>query len=473
MTSLPAGGSGPTPDSYAAFLTGKLWTHEAQGFTVALTDLPDYLKPHQKDLVRLGLAKGRYAYWADTGLGKTRIELETGRQVHRLVGGNVLIVAPLGVAYQTIREGQALGIEVCYCRSQDEVKPGLTITNYEMLHAFDADAFVCVILDESSILKNYAGKATDQIITMFARTPYRFAATATPAPNDHTEIGTHAEFLGVMTRTEMLASFFVHDGGDTNTWRLKGHAESEFWRWVSTWAAVVRRPSDLGHDDTGYDLPELRIRRHKLRAGSDTPGALFALPATTLTGQRQAKRDSLTDRCQAVADLVAAESVEAWLIWCDLNEEGDLLERLIPGAVQIKGADTREHKETTMLGFAEGTVRVLITKARIAGFGMNWQQAARMAFASVNHSYEQFYQCVRREWRFGQTRDVEVHVVYSEGEGLIIDNLARKEADADRMAEQMARYVRFEHVDEARGRDQDEYNPQIEMTLPVWLGGAA
>lgn len=459
--------------SYTAFIAAKLWSHEAQGFAVTLTELPDYLKPHQKDLVRLGLAKGRYAYWADTGLGKTRIELETGRQVHQRTGGDVLIVAPLGVAYQTIREGQALGIEVRYCRGQDEVRPGLTITNYEMLHAFDAEAFVCVILDESSILKNYAGKTTDQIITMFARTPYRFAATATPAPNDHTEIGTHAEFLGVMTRTEMLASFFVHDGGDTNTWRLKGHAQSEFWRWVSTWAAVVRRPSDMGHDDTGYDLPPLRIHRHKLTSDAVTEGALFALPAATLTGQRQAKRDSLRERCEKVAALVAAEPDEQWLVWCDLNEEGDLLEHFIPGAVQVAGSDSREHKESTMLGFAEGTVRVLITKAKIAGFGMNWQGAARMAFASVNHSYEQFYQCVRREWRFGQTRPVEVHVIYSEGEGLIIDNLARKEENAQRMAEQMARYVRFEQVGEARGRDSDPYDPQTPMILPKWLGGAA
>lgn len=467
----------PLPEApqmdYAAFLDGKLWTHTPNGFSVPLDTLPAYLKPHQKDLVRLGLAKGRYAYWADTGLGKTRIELETGRQVHLHTGGNVLIVAPLGVAYQTIREGQALGIEVRYCRHQDEVQPGLTITNYEMLHTFDADAFTCVILDESSVLKNHAGKTTDQIIGMFARTPYRFAATATPAPNDHTEIGTHAEFLGVMTRTEMLASFFVHDGGDVSAWRLKGHAQSEFWKWVGSWAAVVRRPSDLGHDDTGYDLPALHIHRHKLAADEPTPGMLFAMPAPTLTGQRQAKRDSLQDRCEKVAALVAAEPGEQWLIWCDLNEEGDLLQKLIPGAVQVAGSDSREHKEAVMLGFAEGSVRVLITKAKIAGFGMNWQGAARMAFASVNHSYEQFYQCIRREWRFGQARPVHVHVVYSEGEGLIIDNLARKEADAQRMAEQMARYIRFEHQDGARGRDRDGYQPTLSMTLPAWLKGSA
>lgn len=459
------------PDAYQAFLTQKLWTHRAQGFTVALDTLPDYLKPHQKDLVRIALAKGRYALWADTGLGKTRMELETARQLHALTGGNVLIVAPLGVAPQTIREGDSLGIQVRYCRDQADVQPGLTITNYEMLHAFDANAFIGVILDESSILKNYAGKTTDQIITMFAQTPYRFAATATPAPNDHTEIGTHGEFLGVMTRTEMLASFFYHDGGD-GSWVLKGHAESEFWKWVSTWAAVVRKPSDLGHDDTGYDLPELRIMRHKLDGGDVPDGALFVIPASGLTGQRQAKRDSLQERCQKVADLVTAEPDEAWLIWCDLNEEGDLLQKLIPGSVQVAGADTREHKEAAMLGFAEGTVKILITKAKIAGFGMNWQQAARMAFASINHSYEQFYQCIRREWRFGQPRPVDVHVVFSEGEGMIIDNLARKEQDAQRMAEQMARYIRFEHTDEARGRDSDAYDPQLKMNLPAWLRSA-
>lgn len=456
---------------YDEFLTSKLWSHEAHGFTVA--DLPSYLKPHQADLVRTGLAKGRYAYWADTGLGKTRIELETARQVNLHTGGNVLIVAPLGVAYQTIREAAGLGIELRYCRSQNDVQPGLTITNYEMLHAFDADAFTGVVLDESSVMKNFSGKITDQLITMFARTPYRFAATATPAPNDHTEIGTHAEFLGVMTRTEMLASFFVHDGGDVSAWRLKGHAQSEFWKWVSSWAAVVRKPSDLGHDDAGYDLPALHIHRHKLGGSDATPDMLFAMPAATLTGQREAKRDSLRDRCEKVAALVAVEPDEQWLIWCDLNEEGDLLQKLIPGSVQVAGADTREHKEAAMLGFAEGTVRVLITKAKIAGFGMNWQRAARMAFASVNHSYEQFYQCVRREWRFGQTRPVHVHVVYSEGEGMIIDNLARKEADAQRMAEQMARYVRFERDAQAKGRDSDTYNPTHHMILPAWLQGGA
>lgn len=459
---------------YAAFLASKHYRHEAQGFPTRPDDLPGFLFPFQRDLVAFALTKGRAALFADTGLGKTRMELTWADEVSRNAGGRTLILAPLAVAQQTVREGESIGIPVHYTRSGADLAPGVNITNYEMLEHFDPADFVGVVLDESSILKSFSGATRTALIEAFRETPYRLACTATPAPNDYTEIGNHSEFLGVLSRVEMLATFFVHDGGDTSVWRLKGHAESEFWQWVSSWAAAIRKPSDFGYSDERYDLPPLQIHHHCLTVasggGMDT---LFVMPALGLTDQRAAKKASLRDRCEKVAALVAAEPGEAWLVWCELNEEGDLLEKLIPGAVQIKGSDTREFKEKTMLGFATGEVQILVTKPSLAGFGMNWQQAARMAFAHVTHSFEQFYQAVRREWRFGQNRAVHVHVVYGEAEVAIVQNLQRKEREAQEMSAAMVAHMHFENDGTASVRGLEAYNPTVPMTLPAWLQGGA
>lgn len=454
---------------YHAFLASKHYRHEAQGFPTSPDDMPGFLFAFQRDLVAFALTKGRAALFADTGLGKTRMELAWADEVSRNAGGRVLILAPLAVAHQTVREGQGIGVPVHYTRTGDDLADGVNITNYEMLEHFNPADFVGVVLDESSILKSFSGKTRTALIEAFQLTPYRLACTATPAPNDYTEIGNHSEFLGVLSRVEMLATYFVHDGGDTSVWRLKGHAEEEFWQWVSSWAAAIRKPADLGYDNAGYDLPPLRIHHHRLIVEHNTQSTLFVMPAMTLTEQRGAKKDSLRDRCETIAALVAAEPDEIWLIWCELNEEGDLLEKLIPGAIQVKGADSPEHKEKNMLGFADRQVRVLISKPSICGFGLNFQACARMAFAHVTHSYEQFYQAIRRCYRFGQTRPVEVHAVYAEAEAAIVENLQRKEREAQEMTAQMAVHMRFENDGVASVRGLDAYNPTVPMKLPEWL----
>lgn len=460
--------------SYSDFLGSKHYRHEAHGLPTRPDDLPGFLFPFQRDLVAFALTKGRAALFADTGLGKSRMQLAWADEVARNTGGRVLILAPLAVAGQTVREGQSIGIPVHYTRSGDDLAPGINITNYEMLEHFDTAAFSGVVLDESGILKSFNGKTRNALIDGFQGTPYRLACTATPAPNDYTEIGNHSEFLGVLNRVEMLATFFMHDGGDTGVWRIKGHAEAEFWKWVSTWAVAVRRPSDLGYEDAGYILPPLTISKHKIAVEREADdGMLFAMPARGLNDQRGALRDSLEARCAEVAGWVAAEPDEIWLIWCELNAEGDRLEKMIPGAVQIQGSDTREFKEKTLLDFAEGRVKVLISKVGIAGFGLNFQVCARMGFAQVTHSFEQTYQAIRRCYRFGQTRPVHVHMAYGHLEALVVENLERKEREAQAMTAQMVRHMTFEKATAASTRELEAYNPTVPMTLPAWLRGGA
>lgn len=460
--------------SYADFLASKHYRHDAHGFPTQASDLPDTLAPFQRDIVAFCLTKGRAALFADTGLGKTRMQLTWADEVARNAGGRVLILAPLAVAQQTVREGERIGVSVHYTRSGDDLRPGVNITNYEMLDHFNPADFAGVVLDESSILKSFSGKTRTALIDAFQQTPYRLACTATPAPNDYTEIGNHSEFLGVLSRVEMLATYFVHDGGDTSVWRLKGHAEDEFWKWCSSWAVAVRKPSDLGYDDSGYDLPPLTIRKHKIEVQREADaGMLFAMPALGLNDQRGALRDSLEARCEEVAALVNAEPDEPWLVWCELNAEGDLLEKLIPGAVQISGSDTREFKEETMLAFSEGRVRVLISKPSLCGFGMNWQHCARVAFVQVTHSFEQTYQAIRRCYRFGQTRPVQVHMTYGHLEAQIVENLERKEREAQAMTAAMVAHMTFENDGTSSTRGLEAYNPTKPMTLPHWLKGSA
>jgi hypothetical protein len=443
---------------YDAFLARKAIVDPATG----LRDVP-MLNPalfdFQRDITSWALRRGRAAVFADCGLGKTPMQLEWARHVP----GSVLILAPLAVSGQTVREGAKFGITVRQARRQADVQPGITVANYEMLEHFDPAYFAGVVLDESSILKSYDGKTRTAIIEAFAHTPFKLACTATPAPNDFMELGNHSEFLGVMSRVEMLSMFFVHDGGETQQWRLKGHAETEFWKWLASWAVCIRKPSDLGYDDGDFTLPELVMHQVTVRVDDPTDGFLFPVEASTLQERLKARRSTIAERvadCAAIANA----TTEPFLVWCNLNDESAQLKAAINGAVEVKGADTNEHKERSMLGFTAGDVRCIVTKPSIAGFGMNWQHCNNMAFVGLSDSYEQFYQAVRRCWRFGQKNPVNVYVITAETEGAVVANIKRKEADAMRMSENMVEHMKDLNSEAIRGMSREKAGYAREVT---------
>jgi superfamily II DNA or RNA helicase len=438
--------------TYKDFLASKSTACPAAGFDPQQFTAP--LFPFQRDIVTMACRVGRFCIWADCGMGKTAMQLEWAHQVHQHTGRNVLVLAPLAVAHQTVREGSKFGISCAFAATQADVQPGITITNYEKLSHFDPAAFGGVVLDESSILKAYTGKIRNQIIESFAQTPFRLACSATPAPNDHMELGNHAEFIGVMTRTEMLAMFFVHDGGDTSKWRLKGHAQSKFWEWVCSWAVTIRKPSDLGYEDGSFILPELSIQDCTVEtpreAMADDAGqmALFAMEARTLSDQRHVRKASLQMRVDAAAAL-ANSNTEQWLVWCDLNDESKALTAAINGAVEVSGSDSDDHKRRAAIDFQDGKIRVLVSKPSIFGFGLNFQGCHNVAFVGLSHSYEAFYQAIRRCWRFGQQHPVNAHIIYDVAEGRVIENIRRKEADSIAMAESMVQIMKqstMEHL---------------------------
>lgn len=431
--------------TYEEFVKSKQITLADAGLKT-IPKLNDMLYPFQRDIVAWALKKGRAALFCDCGLGKTPMQLEWARHIP----GPVLILAPLAVAQQTVREGHKFGIDVHYERGLSEIWER-TITNYEMLEHFDAGKYAGVVLDESSILKSYDGAFRNLIIESFAKTPFRLACTATPAPNDYMELGNHSEFLGALTRTEMLSTFFVHDGGDTSKWRVKKHAARDFWKWVCSWAVMMRKPSDLGYDDEGFILPPLVIEDITLDVAKPTDGRLFAMPALTLQERQQARSATVEERAQRVAEIVAQRPDEPWLIWCNLNSESDAAADLIPGAIQVAGADSREDKESRMLGFSAGKIRVMVSKPSIAGYGMNWQHCPNVVFLGLSDSYEQFYQAIRRCWRFGQKKQVNCYIVTSSQEGAVTENIKRKERDAAKMAEEMVNNMHELNQQEVRG----------------------
>ncbi len=422
-------------------------------------ELNEHLFDFQHAIVTWAVRRGRAAIFADTGLGKTLMQLSWAQEVQRHTGGKVLILAPLAVSEQTIEQGSTFGIDVS--KYQGQTDAGVYITNYERMD----DAFVTdwdgIVLDESSILKAHDGKTRTRIIDNAQGIPYRLSCTATPSPNDFEELGNQCEFLGVMTRTEMLATYFVNDTGDTGTWRLKGWGASKFWEWMGSWAVVLRNPSDIGFDGSAYLLPAPEYFEHVVDAESD--GDLFAKPAQTMTERRKAQRNSIEQRCAALAALVNSQPDEPWLIWCHLNDEAELLASMIPGSVNVQGSDKPEVKAAQMLRFSHGELRVLISKPKICGFGMNWQHCARMAFVGLDDSFEKFYQAVRRCFRFGQKRNVHVHLFVAENEGQVLNNLKRKEQQHHEMSANMVDHMRDIMNNELKGTAnvKEEYREDV------------
>lgn len=436
-------------------------------------ELAPHLFPFQRDLVGWALRRGRAAIFADCGLGKGPMLLEWSRQVSE--AGRVLILAPLAVSDQLGREALKFGVDARVLREDDGKSP-IVITNYEIAERYDASRFVGVVADESSIMKAHTGATRNLLIERFAQTPYRLACTATPAPNDFTELGNHSEFLGALSRVEMLAEHFVHDGGSTQDWRLKGHAVEAFWTWVASWGAVVRTPAALGYDASAYVLPPLRIIDHVLKVDHSeawAAGSLFVADARSLNEQRAIRRATEAKRVETIRELVASEPDRQWLIFGELNDECDALEKAIPGAVQVSGSDDPEVKRDRLLGFAEGRVPYLVSKMKIAGFGMNFQGCSRIAFAGPTHSYEGFYQAIRRCWRFGQQNPVDVHVVVAENEREVLQNFRRKERDAETLAAETERLIGPAMRAAVGGTERkwNPYQPAKPLVVPGWLRG--
>lgn len=442
---------------YDTFVKNKRRSEVATGHQPG--DLNEHLKPFQHAVTSWAVRRGRAAVFADTGLGKTIMQLSWADEVQSHTGGKVLILAPLAVSEQTIEEGSKFGIEVQRVPLGSDIPgPGVWITNYERMDAIDFTELHGIVLDESSILKAHDGKTRARIIESAQGVPYRLSCTATPSPNDFEELGNQCEFLGVMTRTEMLATYFVNDTGDTGTWRLKGWGASKFWEWMGKWAVVVRNPSDIGFDGSEYNLPSPEYIEHVVQTEMPSDD-LFARPAMGLAERRKAQRDSIEARCKALAEVVNAESNEPWLIWCHLNDEAELLQSLIPGSVNVQGSDSVEVKTKGMMDFTHGKLRVLISKPKICGFGMNWQHCARMAFVGLDDSFEKFYQAVRRCYRFGQKRNVQVHLFTAENEGQILANLKRKEVQHHEISANMIEHMKDIMNNELKGQENivDEY----------------
>ena len=442
---------------YETFVKQKRRVEVATGHSPS--DLNEHLFDFQHAIVTWAVRRGRAAIFADTGLGKTLMQLSWADEVASHTGGIVLILAPLAVSEQTIEQGSTFGIDVRRVPNGGTPdSPGVWITNYERMDHIDFESLHGLVLDESSILKSHDGKTRQRIINAAQRIPYRLSCTATPSPNDFEELGNQCEFLGVMTRTEMLATYFVNDTGDTGTWILKGWGQSRFWEWMGSWAVVLRNPSDIGFDGSRYILPAPEYIEHVVE--TEQSGDLFAKPAQTLAERRKAQRDSIEARCKALADVVNADQSEPWLIWCHLNDEAEMLQQLIPGSVNVQGSDKPEDKAARMMDFSHGNLRVLISKPKICGFGMNWQHCARMAFVGLDDSFEKFYQAVRRCYRFGQKRNVLVHLFTAENEGQILQNLKRKELQHHEMSEKMIEHMKDIMNTELQGQVNivDEYS---------------
>lgn len=452
--------------TYRSFLHDK--RQLAGDFGFAPKFIPDKAFPFQSDLIEWAVKKGRGGIFADCGMGKTLMQLAWAENVVRHTNGKVLILTPIAVGHQTIAEAHKFGME-CARSTDGKTRSDITVTNYERLHHFDSEDFEGVVCDESSILKNFDG-VTKAAVTEFLRTRrYRLLCTATAAPNDFIELGTSSEALGHMGFMDMIGRFFKKDKATSTrreetsagTYQLKPHATRDFWRWVCSWARAVRKPSDLGYEDGKFKLPELVTREHIVEAKTTNPDFLFDMPASGLAEQRAERSRTVNERCEMAAELTSGHQAPV-VCWCHLNREGDLLERMIPGAMQVSGKDSDEEKEEKFEAFEKGEVRVMVTKPSIAGFGLNWQHCAHQTFFP-SHSFEQWYQAIRRCWRFGQKNTVTVDVIASEGEQKVLANLNRKAEAADRMFTELVGYM----ADELSLSPVNNHTK--ETTTPPWL----
>jgi hypothetical protein len=459
--------------SYQALLARKRVAFEPRGLS-KVPALNGKMFPHQVHTTEFLLRAGCGAAFLDTGLGKSLVALEWGRVISEHAGKPVLMLAPLAVGPQHQREAEKFGIEAEYQREPGRSVP-IVITNYERLDKFDPDQFAGVIIDESSILKSFSGATTRKLIEAFKRTPYRLACTATPAPNDHMELGNHSQFLGAMESREMLSRWFINDTSEASqSWRLKGHAVTSFWDWVASWARCVSRPSDLGYADDGFILPDLEETVHRVDvdltddAGADRDGQslMFRAVEASATSIHREKKITVEARADVIAETVAADGGEPWVIWCDTDGEAEALTSRIPGAVEVRGSMKPEQKEERLIGFSAGEIRVLVSKPRICGYGLNWQHCARMGFVGMSYSYEAYYQAVRRCWRFGQTRPVEVHIALADTERPIFDAVRLKAKAHEMMKAEMFTAMRRAHQ---RAETKLPYSPTKRLEVPAWL----
>lgn len=454
--------------AYEDFLRSKEIRAQLSGMT-RVPELSAHLFPHQRATVEFLLKAGRGAAFLDTGMGKTAVELEYGKRVVEHENKPVLMLAPLAVGKQHMHEAERFGVETSIARDQSDVTGArIYITNYERLHLFDRHAFGGLILDESSIVKSYTGKTTRALMEFGHEVRWKLPATATPAPNDHMELGQHAQFLGVMDSSEMLARWFIADQSEMGRYRLKRHGIKPFWSWVASWARCVGKPSDLGFSDDGFQLPPLNIHQHvvetDMTAGAE--GMLFRIPDTSATSIHKEKRLTANDRAAKIAELVRAEPNEPWMIWVETDYDADAITALLPEAVEVRGSMKPETKEERLDAFTQGSIRILVSKPSIAGFGLNWQHCARTAFVGLSFSYEMFYQAIRRFWRFGQRRPVECHIAMAETETAIWQTIQRKKADHETMKEEMFEAMRREVLVSQVKR---AYSPTQAARLPAWM----
>jgi len=456
-------------NNYAEFLANKAIAAPVRGIE-SVPRLAGHLFPHQSHSVEFGLRSGSWGCFLDTGLGKTAVELEYLHQTLTHHNGYALILTPLAVARQIEKEGRRWGYDIRVIREQDEARPGINVCNYDRMDKLEPSSFGAVALDESSILKSFTGKTTRRLIEAFAGHRWRMAATATPAPNDHVELAQHAEFLGLMARDEMLVRWFINDTGDTKNWRLKRHGVNSFFDWMASWSRMAEHPRDLGCDVDGFNLPALNIHRH--RADSDLApeeGSLFAVANMSATGMHDVKRQTAEARADSATALVTADD-EPWVVWCDTDYEADALLARLSGrddVVEVRGSHTIERKESSIASFLDGSKRILITKSSICGFGLNLQFCNRTVFVGRSFSYESWYQAVRRFWRFGQRRAVDVHLIVADGEDAIARVIDRKSDDHARMKSAMTAAMR-----RAAGRSatlRNPYNPTHAGRMPSWI----
>jgi len=455
--------------TYQEFLQSKRIFAQPCGFEVPESEINPMLFDWQRDIVLWDLKRGKAANFMHTGTGKGPIQMEWCRQVSRHTGTPTLILAPLAVSQQFVREAAKFHTPITLCRSQEDVRPGVNVTNYEQREKFDLAQFAGIALDESSCLKDWTSKTSQDLIEKLARTPFKLCSTATPSPNDHAELGTHAEILDVMRRAAMLAMFFEHDGGETSKWVLKGHGKKPFWKFVASWAICLKKPSDLGYSDVGYDLPPLRMHEHIVSVDHSvaTDGMLFRCPDLSATGLHKEMRLTATARAEKVAELVGENPNVPWLIWCNTDYEAAAIREVLPGVHEVRGPDSQAKKEDAILRFMDGDIDWLLSKLSIFGFGLNLQHCRNMAFVGLSYSFESIFQGIRRCWRFGQKQEVHAHIVCAETEGGVLSAIKRKERQYEELQAEMNAAMREEQL--AARHKNARYDHTQELIIPEWL----